>query len=61
MVDMADAEALIAVLLGMPQQPAQVARADLNGDGTANGLDVQPFVNVILSQQSKPRSGTAPQ
>ncbi len=52
--DFFDLEALVAVLLGMPLDPAHVARADLNGDGTANGSDVQLMVDALLFMPPPP-------
>lgn len=46
-VDLDDRDALIAVLLDSPLDPAHVARADLNGDGATNGRDIQDFVNGL--------------
>jgi len=48
-VDMADVEAFVATVLESPLDPNHPARCDLNCDLTANGLDVQPFVNGFLS------------
>jgi hypothetical protein len=48
-LDMLDRDALIAVLLGNPQDPSHVGRADLNSDGAADGLDVQPFIDLIMA------------
>ncbi len=44
-----DAAALLAVLLGAPLDPDHVPGSDLNGDGNADGLDIQPFIEAILS------------
>ena len=46
--DFLDLDAMIAVLLGMPLDPAHVANADLNGDGSANGNDIQLMVDALL-------------
>ena len=46
--DFFDLDALVAVLLGMPFDPAHVANADLNGDGAANGNDIQLMVEALL-------------
>jgi hypothetical protein len=48
-VDFDDLNALVAVLLGVPLDPAHVARADLNGDGNNDGEDIQLFVDAILA------------
>jgi hypothetical protein len=48
-VDFDDLNALVAVLLGVPLDPAHVARADLNGDGNNDGKDIQLFVDAILA------------
>ncbi len=49
-VDLDDADALIAVLLDNPLDPAHVDNADLNEDDTADGEDIQPFLNALLAQ-----------
>jgi plastocyanin len=38
----------VAVLLGMSSLPGDVCTADINGDGWADGLDVQAYVDAIL-------------
>ncbi len=43
-----DADLFVAVLLGLDSDPGDMARADLNQDGTADGLDVQPFADVLI-------------
>ncbi len=48
-VDLADADTLTAVLLGLDTDPVHIAAADLNCDGSANGDDVQPFVDALLA------------
>ena len=48
-VDFDDLDALVAVLLGMPLDPAHVAHADLNGDLNSDGKDIQPFVNALVA------------
>ncbi len=45
-VDIDDLPLFVDVLVGL--DPDHVARADMNGDGLANGLDIQPFANVLL-------------
>ncbi len=45
--DTSDIGPLTAVLLGVPQDPAHVGRADLNGDGTSDGLDLQLFAEAL--------------
>ena len=45
-----DTAALVAVLLGSALDPDHVPGSDLNGDGNADGLDIQPFIEAILSQ-----------
>jgi hypothetical protein len=47
-IDFDDLNALVAVLLGSPIRAADVIRSDLNSDGAANGLDIQPFVERLL-------------
>ncbi len=48
-VDAVDANAFVAVLLGLDTDPARTAAADRNCDGAVNGGDVSPFVNLLLS------------
>lgn len=47
-MDLADADALAAVLVGAPIEPLHEFGADVNGDGSADGQDVQAFVDVLL-------------
>ena len=47
-VNLADVEPFVAVMLGAPLDPSHVARADINADGVANGVDTQPFVSALL-------------
>jgi hypothetical protein len=47
-VDFVDRDIFVAVLLGTEQDPAHIARADMNADGVANGLDVAPFNQALL-------------
>ncbi|MFQ5501443.1 MAG: proprotein convertase P-domain-containing protein [Phycisphaerae bacterium] len=44
-----DTNALVGVLLGTITDPAIVANADVNGDGTADGLDVQAYADAVLA------------
>jgi hypothetical protein len=39
----------VAVLLGQSGNPLQIAAADVDGSGTADGQDIQLFVNALLS------------
>lgn len=48
-VEMDDCAILIAVLLGTDTNFDHLARSDLNGDGAANGLDVQSFVDAMIA------------
>lgn len=48
-VNAADLAALLQVLLGVDTNPAHVTAADLTRDGTADGRDIPPFVNVLLN------------
>jgi hypothetical protein len=43
-----DVQPIVNVLLGSQTDPEIVARADINGDGTVNVLDVQGIVNAYL-------------
>ena len=47
-VDTADVDVLVEVLLGTDADPDHQRRADLNGDGAADGQDIQPFVDALL-------------
>jgi hypothetical protein len=47
--DMVDANLFVAVLLGLDTNPAHVAAADLDCSGIADGLDIQPFINLLLT------------
>ena len=46
--DFVDLGAMVAVLIGAPLDPAHMANADLNGDGSANGDDIQLMVDALL-------------
>lgn len=48
LVNSVDAQILTDVLLGIDTNAAHVAESDMNCNGTANGDDVQPFVNAII-------------
>jgi hypothetical protein len=43
-----DVQLCVNVFLGSETDPEIVARADVNGDGTANVLDIQAIVNAFL-------------
>jgi len=43
-----DVELFTAVLLGTEDDPEYTARSDLDGSGTADGADVQPFIEAML-------------
>jgi hypothetical protein len=47
-VDMNDAAIFSGVLLGTDTDPNHMAQADVNHDGNADGLDIQPFLDEIL-------------
>lgn len=38
----------VAALLGSPVVPAHACMADMNGDLTVDGLDIQPYVDMLL-------------
>ena len=44
-----DVQLAVNVFLGTQTDPAIVARADVNGDGAVNVLDVQAIANIYLS------------
>jgi hypothetical protein len=47
--DMVDASLFVAVLLGSDTDPAHIAAADLDCSGVVDGLDIQPFVDLLLT------------
>jgi hypothetical protein len=47
-VDVLDVQLCVNVVLGLETDPTLVERADANGDGQANVLDVQIVVNAFL-------------
>ncbi|MCZ6698449.1 MAG: dockerin type I domain-containing protein, partial [Planctomycetota bacterium] len=48
-VELDDADDLVAVLLDTGSaSPCELDRADVNGDGSANGLDIQALLNAML-------------
>ncbi len=47
-VNLGDSPFFVDVLIGADTDPGRVQRSDMNCDGTANGLDVQPFVDAVL-------------
>lgn len=55
-VDTFDAGLLADVLIGADTDPAHISRSDLNDDETADGLDVQPFVNEFMGALMLARS-----
>jgi hypothetical protein len=46
--DFDDLDLFVEVLLGTEEGESYRVAADLNGDGLANGQDVQPFVNALV-------------
>ena len=49
-VDLVDADALVAVLLGTPINPQDITRSDIDQNGVADGRDISAFVRVLLTQ-----------
>ncbi len=48
-VDFADVEGFVGVLLGNPTPPGIIPdRADMDGDGDEDGQDIQPFVDALV-------------
>jgi hypothetical protein len=43
-----DVQQCVNVFLGSQTDPGIVARADVNGDGSVNVLDVQAIINAYL-------------
>lgn len=48
-VDLADAEAFVAVLIGADPDPVHAVIADMNADDSADGADIPLFVGAILN------------
>lgn len=46
--DMDDVTVFVSVLLGLDVDPYHVAASDVNLSGVADGLDVQPFVDLLV-------------
>ncbi len=44
-----DVSCFVAVLLGLDGDPNHATASDINADGETNALDIQPFVNLLLS------------
>lgn len=53
-INSADATAFTRVLLGLNTDPCDIEAADVSADGTVNGKDIQPFVNLLFSQPACP-------
>lgn len=49
-VGASDRTLFVAVLLGLDVDPQHQARADMNADGTADGDDVQAFLNTLFEK-----------
>lgn len=49
-VGMDDADLFVLVLLGLDTDPYHMAAADMDGSGTHDGRDTQPFVGALLSE-----------
>lgn len=49
LVNSADVLAFSAALLGLPIDPTDVERADINADGAADGLDIPGFISAFLN------------
>lgn len=49
-VDLIDADALAAALVGNPGAPSDVLRADVNRDGRADGADLAAWIEVLLGE-----------
>jgi len=49
MVDMNDSPTMVGVLLGIDTDPCHATAADMNGDTSANGDDIQLFVQALIA------------
>ena len=47
--DLDDVSIFVGVVLGSETDPVRVFASDLNGDGSANGLDIAPFVAAFIA------------
>ncbi|MFQ5500736.1 MAG: dockerin type I domain-containing protein [Phycisphaerae bacterium] len=47
-VDINDSPVFVGVLLGMDADPCHMAAADMNGDTSADGGDIQMFVQALI-------------
>ncbi|MBN2560898.1 MAG: SUMF1/EgtB/PvdO family nonheme iron enzyme [Phycisphaerae bacterium] len=47
-VDFDDLAVFVPILLGSDTDPCRICKADMNGDGLTNGLDIQPFIDALL-------------
>ena len=48
LIDMNDADAMLSAMLDPSANPQGAAAADLNGDGSTDGNDIQTFVDLIV-------------
>lgn len=48
-MDLEDAQMFVDVLMGVDEAPTHVAIADVNHDGVADGRDVAPMVELLMS------------
>lgn len=48
-VDFVDLDTFVNVLLGSDTDPKHLLEADINGDGTPDGNDIDPFVRAMLT------------
>lgn len=48
-LNMTDVDFFVAVLLGIETDPYRVAASDINLSGAADGMDIQPFVDLMLA------------
>ena len=49
-----DLDAFVQVLLGLNTDGKAIFLSDINKDGVANGADIQPFIDLLLSQSPCP-------
>lgn len=47
LVNLEDVDGFVAVLLGLDSDPLHITSADIDGNGTANGLDITPFIGLV--------------
>ena len=53
-INLTDVTAFVQTLLGNPPNARSIHLADINGDGIADGADIEPFVALLITQSPCP-------